>query len=558
MLTELRIRNFALIDRLSVKMGPGLNVLTGETGAGKSIVVGALSLLLGERASADVVRAGEERATVEGAFDVPDGSEVASRLAEYGIDIEDGTVILKREVAAEGRSRAWINGSPATVGQLGQIGGALVNLHGQHQHQTLLRSSEQMSILDAFGGSVHVAEEVRAAHAALLAIVEEIAALERRGREAAQRADYLRFQVEEIEGAALEPGEAERLAEEAQRLSHAEELLSLGAALAAAVSGEDGSASNVLGAVRRQLDQLVRIDPTQAPLAELFDTAYYSLEELAGRLDAYSLAVEHDPERLEAVRARQDLLYRLGKKYGPSPEEVLATLEKAKSELALVDDAEWAIAELNRREGEAQAILAAKASELSALRAAAAASLSAEVGEILPELGMEGGVFEVRLAPLPSAEARGAEDVEFMVSLNRGFEVRPLAGVASGGELSRVMLALKTILARLDSVPTLIFDEVDAGIGGRVALQVGEKMRQVAAQHQVLAITHLPQIAARAHRHLLVRKGASGDRVSTEVAVLTDEARVHELARMLGGDPESDASLAHARELLAKGGMTRA
>ncbi len=558
MLTELRIRNFALIDRLSVQMGPGLNVLSGETGAGKSIVVGALSLLLGERASADVVRAGEERATVEGAFDVPEGSEVAARLADYGIDIDEGRVILKREVAVEGRSRAWINGSPATVGQLGQIGGALVNLHGQHQHQTLLRPPEQMAILDAFGGSEQLAKGVEDAHAALHRILDDIGTLERRQQEAAQRADYLRFQVEEIEGAAIEPGEAERLADEAQRLSHAEELLSLASSVEAAVAGDEASANSVLGAVRRQLDQLVRIDPAQAPLVELFDTAYYALEEMATRLDAYALVVEYDPERLEAVRSRQDLLYRLGKKYGPSLEEILATLEKAKAELALVDDADWTIAELNRKEAEARAVLDARAAELSAMRAAAAASLSAEVGRILPELGMEGGVFEVRLTPLSVTEARGAEDVEFMVSLNRGFEPRPLATVASGGELSRVMLALKTILARLDSVPTLIFDEVDAGIGGRVALQVGEKMRQVAAQHQVLAITHLPQIAARAHRHLLVRKASGGDRVSTEVSVLSDESRITELARMLGGDPESDASLAHARELLEKGGMARA
>lgn len=553
MLTELRIRNFALIDRLSVKLGPGLNVLSGETGAGKSIVVGALSLLLGERASAEVVRAGEDRATVEGVFDVPEGSEVAVRLGEYGIDLEEGTVILKREVAAEGRSRAWISGSPATVGQLGLIGGALVNLHGQHEHQTLLRPAEQMAILDAFGGSAPVAEEVAVAHAALVSIRQEIDTLERRQREAAQRADFLRFQVDEIEGVAIESGEEERLSEEGQRLSHAEELLSLTTTITAAILGDEGSASSRLGAARRYLDQLVRIDPAQGSLAELFDTAYYALEELASRLDAYTLVVEHDPARLDAVRARQDELYRLGAKYGPSLEDVFTTLQSAKAELALVDDADWAIQELNRREADARGELMAKVAELSEMRAAAAASLEGEVSRILPELGMDGGVFEVRLVPLPDAAARGAEDVEFRVSLNRGFEPRPLANVASGGELSRVMLALKTILARLDSVPTLIFDEVDAGIGGRVALQVGEKMRQVAEEHQVLAITHLPQIAARAHQHLLVRKTASGARVATEVIALTGDQRVSEMARMLGGDPESDVSLAHARELLEKG-----
>lgn len=558
MLTELRIRNFALIDRLSVRLGPGLNVLTGETGAGKSIVVGALSLLLGERASSEVVRGGENRATIEGVFDVTGNADVAAWLDDQGLEAEEGHVILKREVAVEGRSRAWINGSPATVSLLGQLGNLLVNLHGQHEHQTLLRPQEQRAILDAFGGAGETAAEVARAYSTLATILEEKRTLEARRREAAQRADFLRFQVQEIEAADVKVGEEETLEEEARRLSHAEELLTLAAAVSEAIAGNSGSASARLGAVRRSLDQLVRIDASQEPLCELFDTAYYAMEELASRLERYAGLVEHDPVRLEDIRSRQDLLYRLRQKYGPTLEDVLEALEKARAELALVDDADWALKDLDRRESDARAALESAAASLSKRRADAAESLAREIGKVLPQLGMEGGVFEAALLPFGEPTAAGSEDVEFRVSLNRGFEPRSLSHVASGGELSRVMLALKTILARLDSVPTLIFDEVDAGIGGRVALQVGEKMRQVAGEHQVLAITHLPQIAARAHRHLLVRKDDSGDRTATSVVPLSGDERISELARMLGGDPDSAASLAHARELLEKGGAVGA
>lgn len=556
MLTYLRIRNFALIDQLSVQLGPGLNVLTGETGAGKSIVVGALSLLLGERASSEVVRAGEERALVEGAFEIDEGSgEVGRWLEAHGMEAEEGLLILKREVALEGRNRAWINGAPTTASLLGEIGGLLVNLHGQHEHQTLLRREEQRAILDAFGGVEALTDEVAHAYAELGGISAEIRTLDQRRREAMQRSDFLRFQVDEIEAAGVESGEEERLQEEFQRLSHAEELISLAGSVVESVAGGSESASGRLGSVRRALDQLVRIDPAQQGTSELFDTAYYALEELAARLEAYLLVIEHDPDRLEHIRSRQDLLYRLRSKYGPTLDGVLRTLQEAKSELALIDDAAWERSELSRREDAARTKLVELASSLTERRAAAAASLSTEVTAILPELGMEGGIFEVALLPLEEPGPAGAEEVELRVSLNRGFEPRPLAQVASGGELSRVMLALKTILARLDFVPTLIFDEVDAGIGGRVAQRVGEKLRQVAVEHQVLAITHLPQIAARAHRHLFVSKDESAGRTTTAVATLDADDRIREVARMLGGDPESDASLAHARELLEKGGI---
>jgi DNA repair protein RecN (Recombination protein N) len=554
MLSELRIRNFALIERLSLRLAPGLNVLTGETGAGKSIIVGALSLLLGERASADVVRAGAERASVEGVFDAAGADAILRLLDERGIDAEGEVLVLKREVAAEGRNRAWINGSPVTASLLGEVGRLLVDLHGQHEHQTLLRRDEQRAILDAYAGAESLAQQVSAAFRRLQEVKQSIAELQARRREVAQRADFLRFQVDEIEAARLVRGEDESLEEVERRLSHSEELLALATSLSEELTVADDALSARLAALHRPLEQLVRIDARQASLQELYDTIYYTLEELGSRLSEYAASVEHDPARLEEVRHRQDLIFRLCSKYGGTVAEVIAFGEAARAELDLLDSASFELSALERREETDRANLRQLAEELSARRTAAARELAEEIEQILPELGMSGGRFEVTILPLQEPGAAGAEEIEFRVSLNRGFAPKPLAQVASGGELSRVMLAIKTILARLDAVPTLVFDEVDAGIGGRVALQVGDKLRRVAQTHQVFAITHLPQIAARAHTHLHVEKRESDGRVTTEVTLLDGATRVAEIARMLGGDPERRVSLEHARELLASGG----
>jgi len=553
MLSELRIRNFALIDRLSVRLGPGLNVLTGETGAGKSIIVGALGLLLGERASADVVRHGEDRASVEGVFEVAGRDDIVAALDIRGIECDDGMLVLKREVAAEGRSRAWINGSPTTASVLGELGRMLVDLHGQHEHQTLLKREEQRAILDAYAANGDAVARVSAAHAAVGAIERELATLESRRRDAAQRADFLRFQADEIEKAKLRAGEEDELEDESRRLTHSEELTALSGGLYEALTASERALVSELGGLRRPLDSLVRIDPAQAEARELYDTAYYALQELGDRMEAYAATIEHDPTRLDEIRRRQDLIFRLRSKYGGSIEEILEIGTRARAELDLVDGAGFEAAALGKRLDAARAELAAAAAELTARRARAIKKLSREVTAVLPELGMGGGTFAAVFVALPATAAYGAEDVEFRVALNKGFDPKPLSFVASGGEMSRLMLALKTILARLDAVPTLIFDEVDAGIGGRVGLQVGDKMREVAGSHQVFAITHLPQIASRAHLHLLVAKRERAGKTTTEVVPLESEDRVHEIARMLGGDPESAVSLEHARELLERG-----
>jgi DNA repair protein RecN (Recombination protein N) len=551
-LTELRIKNYAVIEDLSLRVEPGLVVLTGETGAGKSIIVGALTLLLGERATTDVIRAGEDRALVEAVFDISGREDLRQRCDEAGIDAQDGWLVLRREVNASGRSRAWINGSPATAALTGEFGQALVDFHGQHEHQALLHAGPQREILDAYGDSSALAEKLCDCWTQLSEVRRKRAEVEERRARTEERAELLRHQVEEIEAAELrELDEDLRLADEERRLAHAEELLERATRLYDEVYASDGSLYDRSGSLRRQLDALAGIDPTaEGEFGELFDTAYYTLQELGERLGSYRESIDLSPAALERLRQRIDTLFRLKSKYGPTLEDVIEAGRRARAELDALDLAEFELEELSRRESELAAQLAELAAKLGRARRKAAKALAAEVNGILPELGMPDGRFEVGLHQRSEIASSGAEEMEFRVTLNKGFEPRSLAKVASGGELSRVMLALKTILARLDRIPTLIFDEIDAGIGGIIGQKVAERLKLVARNHQVFVITHLPQIAALADHHLLVTKGPKGKKAATQVNELSGDERVHDLARMLGGDPEREASLKHARALL--------
>jgi DNA repair protein RecN (Recombination protein N) len=549
-LTELRIRNFAIIESVTLPLGKGFNVLSGETGAGKSIIVGALGLLLGERASADLVRSGADKATVEGVFDITDVSSIAELADARGIDVEEDTLVLKREISTNGRGRAWINGATVTATVLAELGRHLVNLHGQHDAQTLLDGESQRRILDAFGGALGQAEIVARTHAELAAVKSEIATLSARRADAERRADYLRHVATEVENARLSPGEDVRLEDEARKLENSEELRTLATTLSELLAGEEASVMAQLAAARRPLTAIERIDPAAARMQELFDAGFYALQELSRSVEDYAGAVDLDPSRLEEMRRRRDRLFGLLKKYGPTLDNVIEAGRSARAELDLIDTAQFDLANLTAREGDTRSRLAVGAGKLSELRKAAGKKLATAVDRLLPELGMPDGHFTAALLPRAEPSAEGAEDVEFRVALNVGHEERPLARVASGGELSRVMLALKTILARVDQVPTLIFDEVDAGIGGRVGLQVGDTLRRVAKEHQVFAISHLPQIAARAHHHIVVAKGARSGVTTADITVLDRATRVAEIARMLGGDPESKVSRAHAKELL--------
>jgi DNA repair protein RecN (Recombination protein N) len=553
-LTELRIRNFAIIDSVILPLERGLNVLSGETGAGKSIIVGALGLLLGERGSADLVRPGAERATVEGVFDLGGHSDLISLVDEHGIDTDGDTLVLKREIAASGRGRAWVNGTPVTATILAEIGRALVNLHGQHEAQTLLDDESQRQILDAFAEAGTVAREVSAEHAALSGIRRRIDELSKRRADAERRADYLRHVAREIADAHLTSGEDLALEDDARVLENADELRTLAESVASILSDDEAGALARIAAAHRALGQMLRIDGSIARMQELYDTGFYALDELARAASDYASSVELDPERLSGVRARRELIFRLGKKYGGTLADVIATGAQAQAELDLVDSGAFDVAQLRKQESDASDRLRAAAARLTTLRKRAATAIGKAVSAELPQLGMDSGRFTVALTPREDISPQGAEDVEFRVALNVGYDPRPLARVASGGELARVMLALKTVLAAVDNIPTLVFDEVDAGIGGRVGLQVGDTMRRVAERHQVFAISHLPQIAARAHHHIVVAKGARDGVTTADISVLSASDRVAEIARMLGGDPESKASRAHARELLQAAG----
>jgi len=549
-IAELRVRDLATIADVTLHLGRGLNVLTGETGAGKSMLVDALALLLGERADSGSVRPGAGKAIVEGAFE---GLDAPTRrgVDALGLDVEDQRVIVRREISAEGRSRAWVNGSPTTATVLGRLGALLVDLHGQHETQSLLHADAQRDILDAFADAEAERGAAAAAFHALTELRAEEAALVARRDEVRRRADYLRHVVREIDDAKLKPGEDDALQAEARRLSQAGTLGEHAQRIAEALEGGDADALRAVAAADRALTALEKADPAVSGWREMLDTAYANLAELARLAADYAARVQEDPARLAEVERRRDVLYRLMQKHGAGIEAVLATRNEAAAELDLLDTAELDLKTLAARRAAAEAALSGAAAALTARRRTAADRMTRAVNRLLPQLGLPGGKLAVALAPLAEPSAVGAESVQFTVQLNVGLDAKPLARVVSGGELSRLMLALKVVLARHDAVQTLVFDEVDQGIGGEVGAQVGAALAEVAERHQVLVITHLPQIAARADQHLVVSKEARGGIATSDVGVIHGEDRVLEIARMLG-DSEGETARRHAQALLGE------
>jgi DNA repair protein RecN (Recombination protein N) len=546
-LTELRVRDLATISDVTLQLGPGLNVLTGETGAGKSMLVDALALLLGERAASGSVRPGASKLVVEGAFEEIDATR--RRIVDLGLDVEEGRIVVRREVSAEGRSRAWVNGSPTTASVLTQLGALLVDLHGQHETQSLLHSDAQRDILDAFAHAEPERGAVAEAHALVTRLRLEESALAARRDEVRRRADYLRHVVNEIDAARIKEGEDQALEVEARRLSQAGALVEQAQRMVNALEGDEGNALGGLGVTGRALASLEKVDPTTAQWREMLDAAYANLSELARLANEYAASVQEDPDRLAAVESRRDLLFRLTGKYGASLEAVLATREEAAAELDLLDTADVDLRALAARRSAAETALVAAAHTLSGKRHEAAERLGRGVNRLLPRLGLPGGKLSVLLTPLAEPGLNGGEGVQLEVQLNVGLDAKPLSRVASGGELSRLMLALKVVLVKHDAIATLVFDEVDQGIGGEVGAQVGAALQEVAERHQVLVITHLPQIAARADSHLVVSKEARRGIATSDVQTLHGEDRVNEIARMLG-DAEGSAARRHAQELL--------
>jgi DNA repair protein RecN (Recombination protein N) len=550
-LTEIRVRDLAVIRDVTLSLKPGLNVLTGETGAGKSMLVDALALLLGERASSDLVRPGADRCVVEAAFDVAGLTELTQVANDTGLDLADDLLAVRRDINSDGRNRAWANGSPTTVSALATVGRHLVDLHGQHEAQSLLKGGSQRDILDAFGGNAGDIEKIRSMFGQVSELRTRAAELAARRDDVKKRADYLRHVAQEIAGVDPKPGEYEELEVENRKLANVEDLTVHAERLAELLDGEEGAAAGTLGRALKELSSIERIDGTVVMWQELLDAALANVEELAHGVREYASTIELDPERLSAVERRRDLLYRLKQKYGPAIEDVLRTGEQAQQELDLLDTADTDIGKIGEQLARAESDLEAAAGRLSERRKKAGAKLDKAVNKLLPGLGMTSGKFEVQLRPAERINASGGDVVTFLVTLNEGIEPRPLATVASGGELSRLMLALKVVLARHDSIPTLVFDEVDQGIGGEVAVKVSQALAEVAESRQVLIITHLPQIAARAQHHLRVEKHQRNGLPSTAVLVLEGEKRVEEIARMLGDGADPVANQ-HAREMIGR------
>jgi len=551
MLTELIIRNFAIIDRLQVSFGPGFNVLTGETGAGKSIVIDAVGLLLGDRARPEVIRTGEEEATVEGLFDVSSRPEARAQLQEHGFEVED-ELLIKRVVSKAGKNRIYVNGSLAKLVQLQELTETLVNIYGQHEHQNLQKTDSHLRLLDRFAGHRQLLESYQAHYQRLASLNGELRQLEEIERDRQQRIDFLRFQQREIVAAELVVGEDVDLDQERKLLQHAEKLSQATEGGYQQLYGSEGAVCEKLQQVSTALAALDQVDPGLGELAEIVSNCQFSLEDVAVQLRDYAGRISFEPGRQDQVEARLAKLGQLKKKYAPSIEEILDELVRIEQELAKLEDVGVTREGLQKKTAEVKRALAEVGARLSQSRRAAGLKLAEQVTAELSDLAMPRARFEVRIFPHDQPELLGLERLEFYLSPNPGEELRPLAWIASGGELSRIMLALKRAAPDSQGVATLIFDEVDAGIGGAAASVVGEKLKSVACGLQVLCITHLPQVAAFADAHYRVEKMEDGGRTFTALVQLKEETRVLEMARMLGGAQVTDRTLEHAREMIQK------
>jgi DNA repair protein RecN (Recombination protein N) len=556
MLKLLSISNFAVVSEVTIEFGDGLNLLTGETGSGKSIVVDALGLLLGARASGDIVRTGESAAFIEGVFDVERNTEVLRIAGDAGIDPGDGELIIRREISDRSRSRAFVNDRLATLSLLRDLRPYLVDIHGQGDQQTLLYPEAHIDLLDEFGGLASLRAEVEAAWSRFTAARRELASLQRSEAERLRSLDVLEFQVAEIEKAAVTVGEDETLEAEREILANAEKLLELSGESYGNLYENEQAVLPLLGQVQRRIEQLAQYDSRFKPYLETLQTSRYSLEDLAYFLRDYAEDADFSPERLKAVEDRLLELDRLKRKYGASLVEVQASLDDMRARLAELTGFEERSSSIQRVLEESRASYLSVARELSRARRKAGRRLEERVAAELSDLAMGDAVFLVRIESGSGEESftqTGLDNVEFFISTNPGEEPRPLARIASGGEISRLMLALKTVSAPPEIPRTLVFDEVDVGIGGRVSDAVGQRLSRLSHANQILCVTHQAQIARFADQHFTVRKRPAGDRVETEVARLDRRGQIEELARMLGGADVTETARRHARELLKAG-----
>ena len=556
MLTTLRIKNLALVADLTLELLPGLNVITGETGAGKSILIGGLNLVLGERADRTLIRSGAEGCSVEAVFDVRKlKTPLASFLDENGIEpCEDGQLVLKRTFTNAGTNKQFVNGSPTTLQTLGTVGEWLVDIHGPHDHQSLLHAAKQLSILDAFGSLQPVREAFGELVRRRTALESEKSALIVDEKTYAQQLDLLRFQVREIKEAKLQPEEEVELEQDYQRASNAAKLLEFSQTALNLLSEDDNSLLSQASSLGRTLHELQRVDAAAAPISELHAQALNGLSELQTELSRYTDRIELDPARLRELEDRLNLVHSLKRKYGATLGDVIAFGDEAARKLQSLEQRDEELNRINAALAKLDAEILRAGQELSAQRRKLVPQLSKAVVKELGALGFKQSHFDVAISTSAQTtlgvqlSSTGLDTIEFQFAPNPGEPPRPLRAIASSGEMARVMLALKTVLAAVDEIPVLVFDEVDANVGGETANAVGEKMRQIARQRQVLCITHLAPVAAHAHAHYVVSKQVKAGRTTSEIELLEKSNRVSELARMLGG--QSDAARKHAEALL--------
>lgn len=554
MLTLLSIRNYAIVDQLDLELKQGMTVVSGETGAGKSIMLDALGLALGDRAQSDCVREGQERAEINACFDVGELAEARAWLAEHELDA-DGECQLRRVLSADGRSRSYINGSPTPLTQIRELGQLLVDIHGQHEHQRLLKKDHHRTLLDEYAVQEEPAEQVRRIYHHWHRLDTELAQLTEQSEEHSARVQLLSYQIEELDQLGLQPGEPAELEEEQRVLANAGEILTTGHQLLSLTSDGESDSENCLSLLshcRHLLDSLGSQSPALQQAAEMLSSAYIQIDESSREIRAYLDSVEINPERQQEVEERLSSIYDIARKHRINAEELPEFHKSLKTELSSLHRGDDEMEQLEIDVKAAHEEYLSAAGQLSLARRKAADALSSAVDEQLHSLGMPAAHFVVCLTPHDSSRysANGLEEVEFLISANKGQPARALAKVASGGELSRISLAIQVVTAQTSSTPTLIFDEVDVGIGGAIAEVVGRLLRQLGERAQILCVTHQPQVASQGHQHLFVSKDSKGELTRTRIDHLSEEKRVHEVARMLGGIDITDTSLEHAREML--------
>ncbi|CAG7642129.1 DNA repair protein RecN [Paenibacillus allorhizosphaerae] len=555
MLQELSIRHLAVIEQVELHCKNGFHVLTGETGAGKSIIIDALGLIAGGRSSSDLVRYGSDKATIEASFQVGSDHPVWTILSRLGIEGDaEEHLIIRREITAQGKSASRINGQMINLAMLKEVGECLVNIHGQHEHQSLFKVEEHVRWLDLFGDAQigPVKKAYQAAYDEYQSIRKQVRELQETSKQALQMMDLYRFQVEEIRSAKLKPGEDEQLTEERRKLSSAEKLFQNAAdAYDLLYGGSKGL--DAIGRAAQKLQDIAAIDPAKLqPLAEQVQNAFYQLEDAAYQMRDYRDEIEFNPARLDFIEQRLDLISSLRRKYGENVADILAHVEKIEQELDLIENKDEKLQQLQQQEEAAIRELHQRAKKLTDQRRLVAERLASEIVTELRELHMERTQFKVQMDALDvhKMSRDGADQVEFLISANPGEPMRSLSRIASGGEISRVMLALKSIFARVDRIPVLVFDEVDTGVSGRAAQAIAEKMSKLSRGCQVFSITHLPQVACMADVHYRIHKMTDGERTYTNIDDLSDGERIHELARMLGGVEVTDKTLQHAQEMI--------